>query len=424
MARFNAIWVVFLLFGLACQSDQANPKSQAETTEPTAAQDVSNQAKAKELAEKYLIVDTHIDVPYRLQNKPADISQRTPDGDFDFVRAKAGGLNAAFMSIYTPADLQGTGESKVLADELIDMVEGFATKWPDKFAIATSVADLEAQFGTGVVSLPLGMENGAPIEGDMANLKHFYDRGVRYITLTHGKANHICDSSYDPERPWSGLSPFGVEVVKEMNRLGIMVDVSHVSDDSFYQVLEHSTAPVIASHSSCRKFIPGFERNMSDDMIRKLAEKGGVIMINLGSSFISGEVNESGTAAREHLREHFAAMGWERDDPEAQAYRKAYRKEHVGYASLEDVVAHFVHVIDLVGVDYVGFGSDYDGVGDSLPTGLKDVSTYPNLIAALMAHGLSEEDIEKVCSGNLLRVWRAVEKEANRLQSQTVEGME
>lgn len=417
MARFNAVWVVLLWFSFACQQGG----SPAQTQKAAADQTTDFQAKAQTLADQYLMVDTHIDVPYRLQNKPEDISQRTPDGDFDYVRAKAGGLNAAFMSIYTPADLQGTGKSKPLADDLIDMVEGFAVQWPEKYAIAKSVADLEAQFGTGVISLPMGMENGAPIEGDLANLEHFYNRGIRYITLTHGKANHICDSSYDTERPWSGLSPFGVEVVREMNRLGIMVDISHVSDDTFYQVMEHSTAPVIASHSSCREFVPGFERNMSDDMIRMLAKKGGVMMINFGSSFISGKVNESGAEAREHLREHYAAMGWEREDPEAQAYRNAYMKEHVGYASLADVVAHFTHVIDLVGVDYVGFGSDYDGVGDSLPTGLKDVSAYPNLIAELLKHGLTDKDIEKVCGGNLLRVWRAVEKEAMRLQDETLE---
>lgn len=372
---------------------------------------------AQELAQQFLIADTHIDVPYRLERKDADISQRTPEGDFDYVRAKKGGLNAAFMSIYTPASLQGTGESKILADKLIDMVESFENRWPDKFKIARSVADVRQQFGTGVISLPLGMENGAPIEGDLANLKHFYDRGIRYITLTHGKANHICDSSYDEERPWQGMSPFGKEVITEMNRLGIMVDISHVSDEAFYQAVAQSSAPVIASHSSCRKFVPGFERNMDDAMIKKLAENRGVIMINFGSTFISGKVNQARQAAREHVRNHIEQQGWAADEQQAKDYASAYYKDHAIFADLDDVLDHFDHVVSLVGVDYVGIGSDYDGVGDSLPIGLKDASQYPNLIEGLLERGYSEADIEKICSGNIMRVWEAVEKEAERLQA-------
>ena len=418
MALANRLGCLILVIILgACNRDKVDNVSDSNMVTP----EESLSARAQALAQKFILVDTHIDVPYRLESRAADISERTPDGDFDYVRATQGGLNAAFMSIYTPASLQGTGESKVLADKLIDMVEGFEKKWPTRFAIATSVADVRRQFGSGIVSLPMGMENGAPIEGNLENLTHFYNRGIRYITLTHGKANHICDSSYDPERPWAGLSPFGKEVVREMNRLGIMIDISHVSDEAFYQAIELSTAPIIASHSSCRKFVPGFERNMDDAMIKRLAEKGGVMMINFGSTFISGKVNQASNQAREHLEAHFQEQGWERDSEEAVAYRKAYYQENVGYADLEDVVAHFDHVIGLVGVDYVGLGSDYDGVGDSLPTGLKDVSQYPNLIEAFLMRGYSEEDIEKICGGNILRVWRAVEEEAARLQAGPVQ---
>lgn len=411
------LMIGLLIFGVGC--NQTPPASQQTTAPESEAKPIDQMARANDLAQKFLMVDTHIDVPYRLEKKDADISQRTPDGDFDYVRAKKGGLNAAFMSIYTPPSLQGTGESKLLADRLIDMVEGFEKKWPDKFAVARSVADVEQQFAKGLISLPLGMENGAPIEGDMANLTHFYNRGIRYITLTHGKANHICDSSYDPERPWKGLSPFGKDVVKEMNHLGIMVDISHVSDEAFYQAVEISSAPVIASHSSCRHFVPGFERNMDDAMIKALAANGGVIMINFGSSFISGTVNQQRQEAGEHVRAHIAEQGWAEDSEEAKNYRDAYFAENKTYASLNDVVAHFEHVVKLVGIDYVGLGSDYDGVGDSLPTDLKDASQYPNLIKALLDKGYTDEDIEKICSGNILRVWRAVEAEAVRLQAQT-----
>ncbi len=414
MKKGTTFTIVVLL--LAALSWRCKPSVEEPVTK-TAESGPALKERAARLAQELLIVDTHIDVPYRLQEKEDDISQRTEGGDFDYVRAKAGGLNAPFMSIYTPAELQQTGGSKELADQLIDMVEGFQEKWPDKFAVATTPDDLLAHFEKGLISLPMGMENGAPIEGSLENLRHFYDRGIRYITLTHGKNNHICDSSYDTERKWNGLSDFGREVVAEMNRLGIMVDISHVSDDTFFQVIELSKAPLIASHSSCRKFTPGFERNMSDEMIQQLAEKGGVIMINFGSSFISGELLKKGEAAREHFRQYLEENQLERDDPRAREYIAQYRREHVGYADITDVVDHIEHVIQIAGIDSVGLGSDYDGVGDSLPTGLKDVSTYPNLIEELLKKGHSEADIEKICSGNILRVWKEVERIAAELQT-------
>jgi len=238
------------------------------------------------LAHKFIIVDTHIDVPYRLKMHPEDISSSTRQGEFDYPRAVEGGLNAPFFSIYVPADLEQSG-AKELADSLIDMVDSVVAAHPGKFALARTPEDVRSQFRSGVLSVCLGMENGAPIHGVLANVRYFYDRGIRYITLAHAKDNHISDSSYDTTRTWHGLSPFGKELVAEMNRVGIMVDVSHISDDAFYQVMQLSRAPVIASHSSCRAFTPGFERNMSDDMIRLLASKGGVIMINFGSSFLT-----------------------------------------------------------------------------------------------------------------------------------------
>ena len=181
------------------------------TLAPTSEAD--HYAQAQALAQQNIIVDGHIDVPYRLRDYDEDISQRTPLGDFDFPRAKEGGLNAPFMSIYIPASYQETGGAKALADSLIDMVESWANRWPDKFAIATSVADVRRHFTEGKVSLPMGMENGEPIEGDLANLRHFYDRGIRYITLTHGRDNHLSDSSYDTTGTWGGISPFGEDVV-------------------------------------------------------------------------------------------------------------------------------------------------------------------------------------------------------------------
>ena len=369
--------------------------------------------RARELARRILIVDTHIDLPGVLQDKWQDISMRTTGGDFDYVRAKEGGLTVAFMSIYTPSALEGTGRSKAAADALIDTVQNIAVRWPAKFSIVTSVNDVLTQQSSGRILLALGMENGSPIERKLENIAYFYRRGIRYITLAHAKSNHICDSSYDPKRTWNGLSPFGRGVVEEMNRLGIMIDVSHTTDSTFFQVLQLSKAPVIASHSSCRYFTPGFERNMSDTMIRALAAKGGVIQISFGSSFIDNDIrlqSEKGEQAiDEHLRRHHLKPG----DKEARTFTEKYRYDHPPrFAGVKEVAAHIDHVVQLVGFDYVGLGSDFDGVGDTLPAGLKDVSQYPNLICELLKLGYPESAIAKICSGNLLRVWSAVETAA------------
>ncbi len=369
---------------------------------------------AEDLVRRLILVDTHIDVPERLHKQMENISEKTVKGNFDYPRAVAGGLDAPFMSIYVPASYQKEGGAKAYAEGLIDMVEGFTSKWPDKFALARSPEDIRRNSASGRISLPMGMENGAPIEDDLANLKHFYDRGIRYITLTHSEDNQISDSSYnEEERRWHGLSPFGRQVVEEMNRLGIMVDISHVSDDAFRQVMELSRAPAIASHSSCRRFTPGWERNMSDEMIQALAAKGGVIMINFGSAFLTKEANKASDDASKARKAWKKSLGHDPTDEESEAWSDQYWKEHPRvYARLDDVVAHIDHVVRLAGIEHVGIGSDFDGVGDSLPEGLKDVSGYPNLVAVLLERGYSQDDIEKICGGNILRVWSEVERVA------------
>ena len=383
--------------------------------------DATSVPDANTIARTSIIIDTHIDVPYRLDKSPADISKTTEGGDFDYPRAVSGGLNAPFMSIYTPAELEAEGTSREVAEKLIDLVEGFALQWPDKFAIAKSPADVREQFEAGIMSLPLGMENGSPIEGDLANLQHFYDRGIRYITPAHGLSNHISDSSYDTNRQWNGLSEFGTEVIKEMNRLGIMVDVSHVSDDAFWQIMEVSRAPAIASHSSARHFTPGFERNMSDEMIKALAANKGIIQINFGSSFLTAKAREYSTARRAASK-LFAAEHPELSETDIdKQFSAIYEEEHgpFPFASLDDVLDHIDHVVSLTSADNVGIGSDYDGVGDSLPVGLKDVAAYPNLVKGLLDRGYSEKDIRKILGENLLRVWQAVEDYAATTSSKT-----
>ena len=396
-------------------SAQTAPQPSAPVpAKPTAADQM---ARAVELAKKNIIVDGHIDLPYRLVegrdadgNLTEDVSVRTDKGDFDFERAVQGGLDAPFMSIYIPAVYQEKGGAKALADELIDLVAKIAADHPDKFALARSPKEIREHKAAGKISLPLGIENGAAIEGKLEHLTHFRDRGVRYITLTHSKDNRICDSSYDESRTHKGLSDFGKRVIPEMNRLGIMIDISHVSDDAFWQVLDLSKTPVIASHSSLRHFVPGFHRNMDDKMVAAMKKNGGVIMINFGSTFVDAESRKQGDARRKTMAAFASENKLDPHKPEDKQ-KIAQHMKSLGPIQLADVAKvadHIERVVKLAGIDHVGFGSDFDGVGPTLPKGLEDASKYPALIAELLARGFSEEDIEKISSGNIFRVWRAV----------------
>ena len=395
--------IVFLLSSFALISCQ-NQAVKTETTPDTS-------LTAVQISQKHIIADLHVDVPYRLEELYEDVTLATESGDFDYPRAKMGGLDAPFMSIYIPASIEAEGgDSTAVANKLIDSVEAIVNSAPDKFALAFSTDQVKENFSKGLISLPMGMENGAPIAGDLNNLKHFYDRGIRYITLSHSLSNHIADSSYDEARPAQGLTEFGKELVVAMNDIGVMVDVSHISDLAFYDVMAHSKAPVIASHSSARHFTPGFERNMDDAMIKMMADKGGVIFINFGSTFISQQAIESYGAYKAALTEFLTANNVAEDSEEGKAFTAAYRAENpFPFADLDDVLDHIDHVVAITGIDHVGIGSDYDGVGDSLPTRLKDVSSYPNLIDGLLGRGYSETDIEQILSGNLMRVWQQVE---------------
>jgi len=376
------------------------------------AQAIDVTPKAKKLAHETIILDSHIDVPYRVHKKWVDVTKATKGGDFDHPRAVAGGLNAPFMSIYIPATYEGEGKDfgVQLAHQLIDSVEAIAQRAPDKFAVAYSTADVYSQFEQGKISLPMGMENGSPIANSFENLAMFHERGIRYVTLSHSLSNHISDSSYDLRRQWKGLSDFGKKLIPEMNRIGMMIDISHVSDAAFYQALELTQTPVIASHSSLRKFTPGFERNMDDEMIKALAKNGGVIQINFGSSFVSAAPQEWQNKLKAKLEKENAKWGEEKAERIAKLYKE---NNPYPFASLDTVLDHIDHVKNLVGVDYIGkcgIGSDYDGVGDSLPRDLKDVSYFPQLVQGLMNRGYSDADIKKILSGNFMRVWKQVEQ--------------
>ena len=379
-------------------------------------------AHANRLAQKFIITDGHVDLPYRLrvanfrlEKEFLKIPIESDKGDFDYVRSKKGGLDAPFMSIYLPANLQSQpGASKNLADTLINMIESICEEHPDKFEVAHSVADVKRIVRDGKIALPMGMENGSGIEDEIKNVEYFSRRGISYITLTHSKDNKICDSSYDTTRTHNGLSSFGIEVVHEMNRQGVMIDISHVSDSTFYQVIRLTKVPVIASHSSTRHYTPDFERNMADDMIKTLKGNGGVIMINFGSTFLDKTVQDDRNRLGQQLQTILESRGLGWGDEASKPIIDSFTiRNPPSFSDVKMVANHIDHVVALAGIDHVGFGSDYDGVGDSLPVGLKDVSQYPNLIAELLRRGYSEVDIEKICSGNLFRVWQSVEDYAS-----------
>ena len=407
MRRFliSPCFFLFAAMNLSCGSAPAPAPSES---------DEALRARADSLARAFIIVDGHIDVPYRLDAFHEDISGETFGGDFDYPKAAAGGLDAPFISIYIAASYQETGGAKEKADALIDMVDGFVAQWPDKFAHAGTVADVRANFEAGRISLPMGMENGAPIGDDLSLLRYFYERGIRYVTLAHSRVNQLSDSSYDSTRVHNGLSALGKEAVREMNRLGIIVDVSHISDEAFYDVMDVAQAPAFASHSSARHFTPGWERNMGDAMIQRLAENGGVVMVVFGSTFLRSEYGPEGNAIRDSLDSALRAAG----HPEnSEAYVREYEAQRKArpVGGVEDIVAHINHIVALTSVDHVGLGSDFDGVF-ALPEGMQDASMYPNLIYHLLKEGYSDEDIRKILGENALRVWSGVEETARAMQ--------
>ncbi|GIS23078.1 MAG: dipeptidase [Gammaproteobacteria bacterium] len=332
---------------------------------------------AQELAQEMIIIDTHLDTPIQLymqQSKNGFYEDITKASSlhFDFDRAVSGGLNVPFFVIFTPPSAEEKGTAFEMAKDLIQILEDIMNKHPSKFRLVKSPEEITNE--KGVMQVVYGMENGAPIESKLSNIKVFSDMGINYITLAHSKSNHISDSSYDSNKNWGGLSPFGRKVVAEMNKQGVMIDISHVSDAAFYEVLKLTKTPVIASHSSLRHFVPGFERNVSDDMLRELAKNEGVIQICFGSEFI--------------------------------AEKKKYPNLVV---TVKDVADHIDRVKELVGIDHVGIGSDYDG-WRNFPVGLEDTSTYPNLIKELLNRDYTKEEIKKIFGGNLLRVWREVKR--------------
>lgn len=369
-----------------------------------------NKTKAIKYAQDFIIVDGHIDLPFRLNkegflfNKNIDLNYET-NGNFDIPKAKRGGLNCPFMAIYIPSEKK-ENEAYQFANSLIDLMENVINFNKD-FNFAYSPTDVLENFKNGKISLPMGMENGSALGNEIKNLDYFFKKGIRYITLTHAKNNQICDSSYENEKKWGGLSDFGKILIKKMNKIGMMVDVSHVSDDTFYDIVKISCKPIIASHSSPRALTPNFERNLSDDMIELIAKTNGVILINFGSSFVNSRSNKIFTEINNKVEKWRVEKEFKNDDKETEKFKNILINKLKPFADIEDVLDAIDHINNLVGDDYIGFGSDYDGLGNSLPQNLKDVSTYVNLIEGLIRRGYSEKSIEKICYKNFFRAWNA-----------------
>jgi membrane dipeptidase len=378
-----------------------------------AAQRQVTDAEVQRVHRSAIVIDTHADTPSRTVTG-WDIGPRSPDGHVDVPRMKEGGLGAEFFAAYVAASYAKSGQAARRALEMIDSIRyDIVGRYPDVFELALTAGDIERIHRSGKIAALIGVEGGHAIEDSPRLLRDFYALGARYMTLTHANTNNWADSSGDIEDPsvphHNGLTGLGRQVIAEMNRLGMMVDISHVSDKTFWDALEASRAPVFASHSSCRA-ISNVPRNMTDEMIQAMAKKGGVIQINLAPDFLSQKVAEAAAARRERIRQLQAQY---KDQPEKlSAERQRMEKEAIATlprATLDDVVAHIDHAVKLAGVDHVGIGSDFDGIG-ATPVGFDDVSKFPNLTRALLERGYSEKDIRKILGGNMLRFMRQVEQ--------------
>jgi membrane dipeptidase len=367
--------------------------------------------EVRRVQESALLIDTHNDVTSRTV-EGFDIGKRSADGHTDVPRLREGGVGAQFFAVFVASSYVKDNRSAHRTLEMIDTVRhDIVEGHPDQFQFATTAAEIESAHSAGKIAALMGIEGGHAIEDSLRLLRDYYDLGVRYMTLTHSNTNNWADSSGDMEKSevkhHDGLTAFGKDVVRQMNRLGMMVDISHVSDKTFWDALETSRAPVFASHSSARA-ISNIPRNMTDEMIAALAKKGGVVQINFGCDFLSQKYAD----ATAPMRAKFTAL---MASPEGQRMtleemRKRFSSELAGVPrpTMDDVVAHIDHIVKVAGVEAVGIGSDFDGVGCT-PSGLDDVSKFPNLTRALLESGYSAADIRKIYGGNLLRVMRAVE---------------
>jgi membrane dipeptidase len=382
---------------------------------PSPARDERLWREALRLQRKAIVVDTHNDITSPMVDEDYDLG--TPSaGKYhtDIARMKAGGLSAEFFSIYVDKQYAVEGGSARRALDMIDMVYRAVERHPQDLLFSTSVADIRRAKREGRIAALMGIEGGHAIENSLMALRDFYRLGIRYMTLTHNNTNDWADSARDEARH-NGLTPFGKEVVREMNRLGMLVDVSHVSDKTMSDVLDISTAPIIASHSSARA-LNDHPRNIPDDLLRRIAKNGGVVMVNFYPGFIDRKYMEASNERDERLKPRLDALTAQFKNDPKRLGEETKKLEAIDplppSPTLSVLVDHIDHIARVAGIDHVGLGSDFDGV-PSLPVGLKDVSELPNLTYELLRRGYSEKDIRKVLGENFLRVFAEAERVAH-----------
>ena len=373
-----------------------------------------------QIHDEVLTVDTHIDWPIRQYLNPDFDSsiKHTLDqdnsGQWDLIRMQEGGLDAVFMSIFVPQKQrtkQGHAEAKEMAIEQIELTKKMVADNRDLAEIALTPQDAYRLEKTGKRAIFMGMENGYPIARDLSNVKLFFDRGIRYITITHSKNNELGDSSTDEQPEWGGLSPFGSKVVREMNRLGMMVDISHVHDETFWDVIKLTKAPIIASHSSARA-LRDVPRNLSDEMLKAIAKNGGVVQVCLLDDFIKEveQTPEREAALQQLEAEKSAWLKGELSPAEAKKLREKYQEIDAKYPknqpSLTDAIDHVDHMVQVMGIEHVGIASDFDGGGGLVE--ISDVSQMPNITQELLARGYTEDEIRQLWGGNVMRVFNEV----------------
>src|SRR5262249_7733753 len=371
-------------------------------------------SRARQLHERAIVVDTHDDTTQRLIfEKTFDIGARNKDGNIDIPRMREGGLDAIFFSIWVTGDVTGPMAVKRALDQ-IDAVREAVRTHPD-LMLATTAADVRRAAATKKIAVLMGVEGGHMIDNDLGLLRSYAALGVRYLTLTHSLNTTWADSSGDTPAH-DGLTALGKDVVRELNRLGVMVDISHVADKTFLDALEVTKAPLIASHSSCRA-IANAPRNMTDDMLRALSKNGGVVMVNYNAGFLSEEFRAAPRSPEPNAR--IAAANQRCDGNEACSIREGERinqeamiKGELPKVTWTKIIEHIDHAVKVAGVDHVGLGSDFDGA--VMPLGMEDVSKLPKITDALLKRGYSEADVQKILGGNILRVMEQVERIAER----------
>jgi len=398
----------------------------AATLPLTAQNTPVNPKTAEAVHDSAIVIDTHADTPQRLVDENYDLADQLNGGNLNFDSAKKGNLGAEFFSIWVEPDLyKGHDARRTL--ELIDAVYQQAAKHPDRMQMAYSPADIEAAHREHKLAALMGIEGGHSIENSLALLRDYYRLGVRYMTLTWSNSLDWANSSGDEGKPGvphnpDGLTPFGKEVVLEMNRLGMMVDISHVADDTFWAAIKTTRAPVIASHSSARA-ISNAPRNMTDDMLRAVAKNGGVVQVNYYSAFISQAYRDASIAqqpevekATEELKARFKAEGKQVTYGDLEKLQRQYA-DRIPRPPLSALIDHIDHIAKVAGVDHVGLGSDFDGVSGQLPEGIDSAADLPKITAALLARGYSAENCHKILGGNLLRVFGEVERVSREMQA-------